>query len=338
MSFRDALGRPLADLRVSITDRCNFRCSYCMPLDHYEWLEREEILTFEETERLVRVFVDLGVESVRITGGEPLVRRDAEILVEKLARVPGLTDLSLTTNGALLEQKAAALARAGLRRVNVSLDTLSHETFRKLTKRDDLDRVLRGLGAAREAGFRPIKINTVVVRGLNDGEILDLVDFSRANGFTVRFIEYMDVGNANGWTLEGTVPRAEILGIVRSRYPLVEKGRPDGRAPAEAFAFADGAGEIGVVGSVTGPFCGTCSRARLTAEGRLVTCLFASEGFDLKGLLRDGASDGEIRDAVLRIWSGRRDRYSEERWERIHSGAAYRASDHRKIEMIRLGG
>jgi cyclic pyranopterin phosphate synthase len=334
---RDAFARPLRDLRISVTDRCNFRCVYCMPLEEYPWLGREDILSFEEIARLAAIFVRLGVEKVRITGGEPLVRRDLERLVARLAAIPGLADLSLTTNGALLARQAPALAAAGLRRINVSLDTLDRARFRRLTQRGDLDEVLAGVFAARDAGLAPLKLNAVVIRGFNDDEVLPLVEFARAHGFEMRFIEYMDVGNASGWSLEKTVPKREILDAIAARYPLVEAGRADGRAPAVDYRFADGRGEVGIIGSVTEPFCASCTRARLTADGRLVTCLFASEGRDLKGLLRAGASDGEVAAAIRSAWSARRDRFSDERSESLRSGG-YRPEARRKIEMITLGG
>jgi cyclic pyranopterin phosphate synthase len=334
---RDRYRRPLKDLRVSVTDRCNFRCSYCMPLDEYTWIDKREILTFEEIARLVRIFVQLGVDKIRLTGGEPLVRKDLEKLVAKLAPIPGLEDICLTTNGALLADKAAALKAAGLKRVNVSLDTLQPEKFRRITKRGELRSVLRGLFAAKEAGLEPIKINAVVERGVNDDEILDLVEFAREHGFSARFIEYMDVGNANNWTSARLVPKKEIVERIAARYPLREVGREDGSAPAVDYEFVDGRGEVGVIASVTEPFCASCTRARLTADGKLVTCLFSQTGHDLKGLLRGGATDEEIAAGIAAVWSGRTDRYSEQRLEALRS-SAYDPKRYKKIEMITLGG
>ena len=337
MPSLDTLGRPMRDLRISVTDRCNFRCSYCMPLDEYKWIERQQVLSFEEIERLVRLFLDFGIEKVRLTGGEPLVRRDLHRLIARLAGVPGLSDISLTTNGALLAEQADALYTAGLRRINVSIDTLNKDRFTALTKRGNLDDVLSGLFAAKRVGMSPIKLNAVIIRGTNDDEILPLVEFARSNGFEMRFIEYMDVGNVNAWILEKTVTKKEILETVHARFPVREVGRAHGSAPAVDYEFIDGAGEIGIIGSVTEPFCSSCTRVRLTADGKLVTCLFAESGFDLKSLLRSGVSDDEICTQVAKIWSGRTDRYSDIRWQQVRSGT-YEARDHKKIEMITLGG
>jgi len=336
MPALDLLKRPIRDLRISVTDRCNFRCSYCMPFDEYEWMERQEVLTFEEIERLASIFVGAGVAKIRLTGGEPLVRRNLHRLVERLSVLKEL-DLSMTTNGALLAGQAQDLWAAGLRRVNVSIDTLNANRFKDLTKRGDLTRVLEGLFAAKQVGMSPIKINAVVIRGLNDDEILDLVGFARDNGFEMRFIEYMDVGNANAWTLEKTVTKREIHDTIHSRFPLREVGRANGSAPAVDYEFIDGAGQIGIIGSVTEPFCSSCTRVRLTADGKLVTCLFAESGFDLKGPLRSGASDQELTDTILKIWAGRTDRYSDIRWQQVQSGG-YEPAQHKKIEMITLGG
>jgi cyclic pyranopterin phosphate synthase len=335
--LRDALNRPIKDLRISVTDRCNFRCTYCMPLDEYVWIDKTEILTFEEIERLARLFISLGVEKIRLTGGEPLVRKDLEKLVHKLSALQGVDELCLTTNGALLAEKIAALKAAGLRRVNVSLDSLDPERFRKMTKRGDLTQVLKGLFAAKEHGMSPIKLNAVVERGVNDCDILDLVEFSRENGFAIRFIEYMDVGNTNSWTSAKLVSKKEIIETVNARYPLKEIGREKGSAPSVDYQFLDGKGDIGVIASVTEPFCSTCTRARLTADGKLVTCLFSQTGHDLKGLLRKGASDETILDMIAGIWRTRNDRYSDERLQALRSGA-YDPKSHKKIEMITLGG
>jgi len=308
-----------------------------MPLDEYKWIERQEVLSFEEIERLVRLFLDFGIQKVRLTGGEPLVRRDLYRLIARLAAVPGLADISLTTNGALLADQAEALYAAGLRRINVSVDTLNKDRFTALTKRGNLDEVMAGLFAAKKAGMSPIKLNAVIIRGTNDDEILTLVDFARKNGFEMRFIEYMDVGNVNAWILEKTVTKKEILETVHARFPVREVGRAHGSAPAVDYEFIDGAGEIGIIGSVTEPFCSSCTRVRLTADGKLVTCLFAESGFDLKSWIRSGASDDEVRAQIAGIWTGRVDRYSDVRWQQVRSGA-YKARDHKKIEMITLGG
>jgi cyclic pyranopterin phosphate synthase len=307
-----------------------------MPFDEYKWMDRQEVLTFEEIERLARIFAGLGIEKIRLTGGEPLVRRNLHTLVGRLATIRGL-DLTLTTNGALLAEQAQQLRAAGLQRVNVSIDTLRPNRFKELTKRGELDKVLAGLFTAKKVGMAPIKINAVVIRGLNDDEILDLVTLARDNGFEMRFIEYMDVGNANAWSLEKTVTKREILDIVHARFPVREVGRANGSAPAVDYEFLDGAGQIGIIGSVTEPFCSSCTRVRLTADGKLVTCLFAESGFDLKTMLRSGASDGELAERIAAIWAGRTDRYSDIRWQQVQSGG-YQPSLHKKIEMITLGG
>jgi cyclic pyranopterin phosphate synthase len=336
--LRDALERAVRDLRISVTDRCNYRCTYCMPLDEYVWIERGQILTYEEVARLARLFVELGVDKIRLTGGEPLVRKNLDHLVAQLAPLPGLRDLCLTTNGSLLAEQAQALRDAGLRRLNVSLDSLNPETFRRITQRGDLWKVLDGLLLAQGLGFERIKINAVIERGVNDQEILDLVEFSRRHGFPIRFIEYMDVGNVNNWHSDKLVTKAEIVGVIASRYPLREVGRADPGAPAVDYEFADGGGDLGVIASVTEPFCSACTRARLTADGKLVTCLFAETGYDLRALLRNGGSDRELLDFIRSVWGGRRDRYSDERLEAWQAGREYPGSTRRKIEMITLGG
>jgi cyclic pyranopterin phosphate synthase len=337
MPALDTLGRPMRDLRISVTDRCNFRCTYCMPFDEYKWIERQEVLSFEEIERLVRLFIPFGIQKIRLTGGEPLVRKNLDRLIARLSAIEFLPDISLTTNGALLAEQAAALYDAGLRRINISIDTLRADRFKALTKRGEINDVFAGLFAAKKAGMSPIKLNAVIIRGTNDDEILELVDFARKNGFEMRFIEYMDVGNANSWSLEKTVTKKEILETVNARFPVREIGRAHGSAPAVDYEFLDGAGEVGIIGSVTEPFCSSCTRVRLTADGKLVTCLFAEAGFDVKVLIRSGASDEEICAAVSKIWSARTDRYSDLRWELVRSGA-YEARSHKKIEMITLGG
>jgi GTP 3',8-cyclase len=334
----DRLGRPLETLRVSITDRCNFRCVYCMPKEvfgrDYAFLERRELLTLEEVARVVGVFAGLGVRTVRITGGEPLVRRNVEHLVELLAAVErpdgGGLDLALTTNGSLLAQKAEALAAAGLNRVTVSLDALDDEAFRAMNDAEfPVRRVLEGIDAAAAAGL-PVKVNAVVKRGLNDGDVLALAERFRGSGHVLRFIEYMDVGSTNGWRLEDVVPADEIVHRIGERWPLepVPAARPD--ETSRRWRYADGGGEIGVIASVTEPFCGGCSRARLSAEGRLYTCLFATRGHDLRGPLRKGASDDELAQLLRSVWGRRTDRYSELRT------AATAALP--KVEMSYIGG
>jgi cyclic pyranopterin phosphate synthase len=328
----DCLGRPLRDLRISVTDRCNFRCVYCMPKEvfgsAYRFLERRELLTFEELERVARVFVDLGVEKLRLTGGEPLVRKDVEQLIARLA--PLGVDLTLTTNGSLLAPKAPALAAAGLHRVTVSLDSLDDETFQAMNDVDfPVARVLEGIEAAAAAGL-PVKVNAVVKRGLNEHAILPMARYFREAGHTLRFIEYMDVGATNGWRLDDVLPAAEIVERISGELPL-EPVPPRYRGEvASRWRYVDGGGEIGVIGSVTQPFCGDCTRARISAEGRLYTCLFAVRGHDLRAFVRGGASDDELRAAIEGIWGRRTDRYSELRTEETAALP--------KIEMSYIGG
>jgi GTP 3',8-cyclase len=314
-AVRDRFGRPLRDLRVSVTDRCNFRCTYCMPREvfgpDHAFLERSELLTFEEITRLVRLFAGLGVRKVRLTGGEPLLRRDLPDLVAMLAAVDGIDDLTLTTNGSLLRGHAAALRAAGLGRLTVSLDSVDPATFEAMADVAlPLARVLDGLDAAREAGFSPLKLNAVVRRGVNDDGVLDLLRYARAHGDVVRFIEYMDVGTTNGWRMEDVVPAAEILDRIATDLPL-EPVEPDYQGEvATRYRYADGSGEVGVIASVTQPFCATCTRARLSAVGEVYTCLFATAGFDLRPLLRGGASDEAVADTLAGLWGRREDRYS----------------------------
>ena len=334
----DTYHRPIRDLRISVTDRCNFRCSYCMPMDEYVWIDKKEILTFEEIARLATLFVGLGVEKIRLTGGEPLVRQNLDRLVARLSAIDGLKDLCLTTNGALLAEKIDALKAAGLKRVNISVDTLDADKFKQITKRGDLGKVLEGAFAAKKHGLDPIKLNAVIERGVNDDDIIPLVEFSRQNGFAIRFIEYMDVGNANGWTLEKTFTKQEMLKVIHEHFPVRETGRAGGSAPAVDYEFIDGSGKVGIIGSVTEPFCSSCTRIRLTADGKLVTCLFAETGFDVKSLLRGGASDDELTQTIGGLWSGRTDRFSDVRWEHLKSGTPYKPESHKKIEMITLGG
>ena len=334
MSVRDELRRPLRDLRVSVTDRCNFRCTYCMPKEvfgrGYEFLRREQLLTFEEIDRLARVFVAHGVEKIRLTGGEPLLRRDIERLVELLAQIPGL-DLTLTTNGSLLPLKAQALREAGLSRVTVSLDSLDDEVFRAMNDADfPVERVLEGIDAAAAAGLAPIKVNMVVKRGVNDDSLVEMAARFRGSGNILRFIEFMDVGATNGWRLDDVVPAAEIVRRIDAEFPLEPVDPNYVGEVARRWRYRDGSGEIGVIASVTQPFCGDCTRARLSADGSLYTCLFAHRGHDLRALVRSGASDERLAEEVGRIWRRRSDRYSELR------SAATRELP--RVEMSYIGG
>jgi GTP 3',8-cyclase len=329
----DTRARPLRDLRISVTDRCNFRCVYCMPKEvfgrSYRFMDRKELLTFEELERVARAFVDHGVQKIRITGGEPLLRRDLEQLVARLAAIDGL-DLTLTTNGALLPQKAQPLADAGLRRITVSLDSLDDAIFRAMNDVDfPVDRVLEGIDAAVAAGL-PVKVNVVVKRGLNDDQVLELARFFRGSGHVLRYIEYMDVGHTNGWRLDDVVPAAEIIKMIDAELPLEPVEAAYRGEVARRWRYKDGSGEIGVIASVTQPFCGDCTRSRISAEGKLYTCLFAVRGHDLRAVLRSGASDEELREAIGRVWTSRTDRYSELRSERT--------DDLPKVEMSYIGG
>jgi cyclic pyranopterin phosphate synthase len=337
LPLKDKLGRELKDLRISVTDRCNFRCSYCMPLEKYEWIDRHEILTFEEITRLARLLTGQGIEEIRITGGEPLLRHGLENLIAQIASLPGLKDLSLTTNASMLKEQAETLIRAGLKRINVSLDSINSEKFRVMTRRDDLNNVLEGLLAAKSLGLHPIKINSVIQRGVNEEDLLELVEFSRKHGFWIRFIEYMDVGNSNNWVSDRMVSKKEILERIHSRYPIKEIGRHDQSAPAVNYQFIDGTGNVGVIASVTEPFCVGCTRGRLTADGKLVLCLFADKSYDLKHPMRHGASDEDLVTLIRSAWMERSDRYSEERLEAMNSGE-YQPKSRRKMEMISLGG
>ncbi|HTH64811.1 MAG TPA: GTP 3',8-cyclase MoaA [Gemmatimonadales bacterium] len=311
--MRDRLGRPLGSLRVSVTDRCNMRCSYCMPEAEYEWLPRAQILTFEEITRLVGVFAGLGVAKVRLTGGEPLLRHDLDQLVRMIHANRRVTDQALTTNGVLLAQHAARLKAAGLGRVTVSLDTLRPDRMERFARTARHADVLAGIGAAQGAGFDRLKINTVVVRGFNDDELGDLIEFARARDAEVRFIEYMDVGGATRWSDGQVVSRREILETIARRHGAVEAvGAADSRAPAEEFRLPDGT-TFGVIASVTAPFCRSCDRSRLTADGTWFLCLYAASGIDLRAPLRDGASDEELTALIAATWSARRDRGAEER-------------------------
>jgi cyclic pyranopterin phosphate synthase len=328
----DTFGRPLRDLRISVTDRCNFRCTYCMPKEvygrDYRFMDRRELLTFEEITRVARTFVSIGTQKLRITGGEPLVRRDLERLIAQLAELD--VELTLTTNASLLEAKAQSLADAGLNRITVSLDALDDPTFRALNDVDfPVERVLAGIDAAAAAGL-PVKVNAVVKRGANEDQIVPMAAFFRERGHTLRFIEFMDVGHTNGWRLDAVVPAAEIVAMLDEAFGVEPVDAAYRGEVAQRWRYRDGRGEVGVIASVTQPFCGDCTRARISAEGKLFTCLFAVRGNDLRALIRGGASDDELAAAVRGIWSGRADRYSDLR------SAATSGLD--KVEMSYIGG
>ena len=336
--LRDALNRPLHDLRISLLDQCNFRCPYCMPADEfhadYQFLTRRERLTHEEILRVARAAVAGGVSKIRLTGGEPLLDRSLPSLVEGIAAIPGIDDLALTTNGMLLADRAGALAAAGLQRVTISLDSLDADVFRIMSGgRGDLHQVLRGIDAAADAGLTPIKINVVVQRGVNDHTVLELLEHFRGSGHIVRLIEYMDVGNQNGWRMEQVVPSRELVDIIRAKWPLRPVGQNYPGEVARRYEYLDGQGEIGFISSVTAPFCGSCSRARLSADGTLYTCLFATHGTDLREPLRNGAGEDELGDILSKIWLQRADRYSELR--RPDVAETHHLS---KVEMYRIGG
>ena len=335
VTIQDTRARPLRDLRISVTDRCNFRCVYCMPKEvfgrDFAFVPQDRLLTFEEIARLARIFVDHGVRKIRLTGGEPLVRRDLPRLIAMLAAIPGLDDLTLTTNGSLLAKQARALNEAGLQRVTVSLDSLDDAVFMAM---NDVSfparRVLEGIDAAAAAGLTPIKVNMVVKRGLNDGSVLDMARHFRGTGHVLRFIEYMDVGHTNGWRLDDVVPAGEIVRTVDAEFPLEAL---DSNCPGEVakrYRYRDGGGEIGLIASVTQPFCGDCTRARLSTEGALYTCLFATVGHDFRALLREGHSDEEIGVRVRSLWGERDDRYSE-----LRSSETIGLP---KVEMSYIGG
>jgi cyclic pyranopterin phosphate synthase len=310
----DTLGRPLRNLRVSVTDRCNLRCQYCMPEEEYVWLPRGDVLAFEEVRTLVEVFTTLGVDKVRLTGGEPLVRRDVPALVQMLAELPAVQDLAMTTNGVLLAGQAGALRAAGLHRVTVSLDTLRPDRFRALTRRDTFALVMAGIEAAGAAGFPNLKLDTVVIRGVNDDELVDLIEFGKRVDAEVRFIEYMDVGGATHWSLDRVYSRAAMLEALARRYgPIQAVGEPSS-APAERFRLPDGT-VFGIIASTTTPFCRTCDRSRLTADGTWYLCLYARTGIDLRTPLRDGATAAELASIIRAGWTRRRDRGAEERKE-----------------------
>jgi GTP 3',8-cyclase len=339
----DQLGRPLRDLRISVTDRCNFRCSYCMPKEvfdkDYAYLPHSALLTFEEITRVARLFMQHGVHKIRLTGGEPLLRKNIEVLIEQLAQLRTVDDtppdLTLTTNGSLLARKAKALKAAGLKRVTVSLDGLDDAVFRRMNDVDfPVAEVLAGIGAARDAGLGPIKINMVVKRGTNEHEILPMVRHFKGTGMVLRFIEYMDVGATNGWRMDEVVPSAEVIETIRREIPLAALEPASPGETAQRWAFADGSGEIGVISSVTQAFCGDCNRARLSTEGQVYLCLFATHGHDLRSLLRGGASDGELASAIGHMWQQRDDRYSQLRG----TLPADTAAGARRVEMSYIGG
>ena len=332
----DRFRRPLRDLRVSVTDRCNFRCPYCMPAEiygeRYEFLPKDSLLTFEEIARLTRVLAVLGVVKVRITGGEPLVRAEIDKLIGMLARTPGIEDVAMTTNAFLLAQHAQKLKDAGLRRVTVSLDSLDEDVFKRMNGRGfGSARVLEGIEAARDVGLSPIKINAVVQRGVNDHTIVELARFAKERGHIVRFIEYMDVGTLNGWKMDDVVPAEEIIERIHAEMPLEPIGANYKGEVALRYGFKDGEGEVGVIASVTKPFCGDCTRMRLSPEGEMVTCLFASSGTDLRTPLRSGATDEELLDIVRGVWGLRDDRYSEIR-------TMFTDEPRKKVEMYHIGG
>ncbi len=337
----DALHRPLRSLRLSVTDRCNLRCAYCMPEATYAWLPNPELLTFEELTRLVHRFIALGVRKVRLTGGEPLVRRELPTLVAQLAAAP-LDELALTTNGVLLAGLAQPLRDAGLHRLTVSLDTLSADRFRALTTRDQHAQVVAGLDAAAAAGFGNVKIDTVLMRGVNDDEVVPLLAFARARGAELRFIEYMDVGGATRWDRRQVVPRAEVLARLAAHFGQAPTPLPERTsAPAERFMLPDGQ-LFGIIASTTQPFCSTCDRARLTADGQLLTCLYATKGTDVRALLRGGASDDDLEAALGAVWSHRRDRGAEERARLEQLRGPLRTADELRdqphLRMHRRGG
>ncbi len=339
-AFADQLGRPLRSLRVSVTDRCNLRCNYCMPQEEYVWLPREELLTFEEIVRLVDVFTSLGVEDVRLTGGEPLLRRDLARLVQLLAANPRIRDLALTTNGVLFAEHAEELRAAGLHRVTLSLDTLRPERFLALTGRDTHAQVLAGIAAASRSGFGKLKLDTVVLRGVNDDELSDLIEYGREAAAEVRFIEYMDVGGATEWSLDKVFTRAEMLDRLGKRYGAITPLGENSSAPAERFRLPDGT-IFGIIASTTTPFCRRCDRSRLTADGLWYLCLYAQSGIDLRQMLRAGASPEELAARIASVWRGRNDRGAELRAATGHRGVLVGIDQLRQdphLEMHTRGG
>jgi GTP 3',8-cyclase len=335
---RDRLDRPLRDLRISVMDRCNFRCPYCMPREQfheaYRFLKSSQRLSFEEILRLTRLFVAQGVRKIRLTGGEPLLRANLADLIGDLTSIAGIEDVALTTNGILLERHASELKAAGLNRITVSLDSLDAEVFAKMSGGfGGVQEVLAGIEAARRADLTPIKINAVVQRGVNDHTVLDLVEYFRGSGVIVRFIEYMDVGNRNHWEAERVVPSKELAAMINARWPIEPLERNYRGEVARRYGFVDGAGEVGFISSVTQAFCGDCSRARLSSDGALYTCLFGAQGTTLRDPLRAGATDDELADLIRRIWTGRQDRYSE-----LRANLRQSSGDHTKVEMYYIGG
>ena len=334
----DKFGRSMKDLRISVTDRCNFRCPYCMPAEifgeAYEFLPREEILTFEEIARLVGLFAEFGINKARITGGEPLLRTELHQLIRQVAAIDGIEDVTLTTNGYLLAQQAEELQKAGLDRITVSLDSLDDEVFKQMNGRGfGSRRVLHAIQKASDVGLRPVKINAVVQRGVNDHTVVDLARHFKGTGHIVRFIEYMDVGNRNGWKLDQVVSAEEIIARIDAEMPLETLESNYSGEVAERYRYRDGEGEIGVIASVTRPFCGACTRLRLSTDGQIFTCLFASKGVSLRDPMREGATDGDMRELITRIWERRTDRYSEERAANTPGVVTPR-----KIEMYQIGG
>ena len=338
LNVADTMGRSMRDLRISVTDRCNFRCPYCMPAEifgeAYEFLPREEILSFEEITRLTRLFSEFGVSKARITGGEPLLRTDLTELISQVSSIEGITDVTLTTNGYLLAQQAQGLKDAGLHRITVSLDSIDDEVFKQMNGRGfGARRVLHAIDSAAEVGLTPIKINAVVQRGVNDHTIVDLARHFKGTGHIVRYIEYMDVGNRNGWKLDEVVSAEEIIARIDAEMPLEPVPSNYSGEVAERYRYRDGSGEIGVIASVTRPFCGACTRLRLSTDGQIFTCLFATRGTSLRDPMRAGASDDELRELIARIWTRRTDRYSEERF-----AATPDMPRPAKVEMYQIGG
>jgi cyclic pyranopterin phosphate synthase len=333
--LRDTFQRPLRDLRISVTDRCNFRCTYCMPAhifhERFQFLPHEQVLSFEELNRLTRLITGLGAVKLRLTGGEPLVRQDIDILVGMLTKIEGVDDVAMTTNAYLLPKFASKLKSAGLQRLTISLDSINEATFQKMNgERSTVAKVLEGIDAAKAAGFERIKINCVVQRGVNDNDIVSMANWAREEGHILRFIEYMDVGTMNGWRLDDVVPAKEIAEKVNAAFPLERVKRSYSSETALRYQYKDGLGEIGIIASVTMPFCGDCSRMRLSPEGQIFTCLFAKEGVDLKTPLREGATDEELVALISQTWNKRDDRYSESRTEATSKGD--------KVEMYFIGG
>ncbi len=334
----DQLKRPLHDLRISVIDRCNFRCTYCMPSEKfhhtYQFLDKEEWLTFDEIERLARIFVGLGVVKVRLTGGEPLLRPDLPKLVERLSKIDKIEDLALTTNGSLLSREAGKLFQAGLKRLTVSLDTLDETISHRMNgERGSVAQILKGIKEAGHAGFRSVKINTVVQKGVNDHTIIDLVKYFRGTQHVIRFIEYMDVGNQNHWEYKNVVSSGEIVAMIEREFPLTPLNANYESEVASRYGFSDGKGEIGFISSVSEPFCGSCSRARLSADGKFYTCLFATMSTDLRKPLRAGASDDDLHALIASTWQSRADRYSQERSELAAQNKVLN-----KVEMFQVGG